>query len=158
MTAATVMSDEVPVLDVTDLVADHGVELPLVEPLQQAAGDPHPGVGPVVAEGEGVGHAVVDDAELDEGYPGVPAAAGHDFADRVFGPVAGAVVVDDAGRHHPLDDPRVDGVLEQDQADGEEGRKPQRRPGEDHEQEPDRNRQTDQADDRRQMTAVARSP
>ena len=132
-----------------DLVADDGVEFPLVEPFHQAPGHPHAGVAGCAAEGEGVGVPVVDDAEPDEGDAGLPAAAGDDLPDGMVGVVALAVVGNRYSRYEPLDEPRVDGVLQQHHEHGERHREPDGSAEEPDGGKTDRDQQADQSEHRR---------
>jgi hypothetical protein len=144
---------EVPVLDVADFVGDDGVEFGFVEPLDEAPGDEHTGVAGRAAEGEGVGGAVIDDGQFHERDPGLLAAPGHALAHRVLEGVALAVVADDHGRHQPLDDERVDGVLNEDHDDRQHDREPHRETDGGHGEEPDGHEEADEATQRRQRTA-----
>ena len=115
-------------LDVADLVRHDGVEFTLVEALQKAAGQPHAGVAAVVAEREGVGHAVVHDAEPNQRDAGLLAAPGHDGPDGVVDgvPVAVGRQRDEGCGDEPLQQGRVDGVLQTDYQQGEDQRHPDR--------------------------------
>ena len=132
---------------------DDCVELVGVEALEQTAGDPHAGVPRRVAEGEGIGRAVVHDAQLHQWNTGLAAPLGDQLTDHVVGEIAAAGPVDHGRRDQPLDDPGVDGELDADHDDGEGDREPHRRPQEEHEREPDDQQQAEQPRDRRQRLA-----
>ena len=106
----------------------HGVELALVQPLEESSGDPDAGVAAVVAERERIRCAVVDDAEVHERDSCLPAPPGDDGPQGVVGLVAAPVGGgrDPRRRDQPLHEQGIEHVLHGDQDDRYDRRDPDR--------------------------------